>query len=327
MRTFFILTVVVFLVYFTSTPVSGQEAFYPSEQRVFSTGAFADLNAAYIGRWDQMHVGIERAKDWAGFEGNPESGVVYFDNHIASTNSSFGLGFKFDRIAAFKRNAISLSYAYSIKFLDNGYRPLRLILGFQPSLDFFRADYEEFFSDLYPAAVPPEGLDQTTFGINTGFLLTNGAYDEFVENLWYAGLSTRITGISLSENSGVSDLRYQEYVLLSGLRQNLNNEDTYLDATGFATFSLAGIDLGALINFEKYNPNHANNMGGWLGVGLKTNMQSSAGLKQLIFQAGIINRLFEGKSQTIRIGLSMETDLGPYSFLGNRYGILIAYSS
>lgn len=327
MRTFFILTVVVFLVYFTTTPVSSQEAFYPSEQRVFSSGAFADLNAAFIGRWDQMHFGFERSRDWAGFEGHPESGLFYFDNHISGSNSSFGLGFKFDKIAAFKRNALNLSYAYSIKFLDNGYRPLRLILGFQPSLDFFRAKYEDVFSDLYPTAVPPEGLDQSTFGLNTGFLLTNGGYDEYVENLWYAGISTRITGIPLSENSGINDLRYQEYVFLTGIRQNLNNEDTYLDATGLATFSLAGIDLGALLNFEKYNPNHEDNMGGWLGVGLKTNMQSASGLKQLVLQAGIISRLFEGKSQLIRIGFSMETDLGPYSLLGNRYGILIAFSN
>ena len=327
MRTFFILTVVVFLVYFTTTPVSSQEAFYPSEQRVFSTGAFADLNAAYIGRWDQMHVGLERARDWAGFEGHPESGLLYFDNHIAGSNSSFGLGIKFDKIAAFKRNEVNLSYAYSIKFLDNGYRPLRLILGFQPSFDFFRAKYEDVFSDLYPAAVPPEGLDQTTFGINTGFILTNGGYSDFVENLWYAGLSTRISGLSLSENSALSDLKYQEYILLSGLRQNLNNDDTYLDATGFATFSLAGIDLGGLLNIEKYNPSHETNIGGWLGVGLKANMQSAAGLKQMVFQAGIISRLFQGKSQVIRIGFSLETDIGPYSFLGNRYGVLVAYSN
>ncbi|MCB0686557.1 MAG: type IX secretion system membrane protein PorP/SprF [Saprospiraceae bacterium] len=327
MRTFFILTVVVFLVTFACIPASGQESFYPSEQRVFSGGAFADLNAAYIGRWDQMHVGFERARDWSGFEGNPESGLFYFDNHLANSNSSLGFGFKFDKIAAFKRNEVNLSYAYSIKFLDNGYRPLRLIIGFQPSLDFFRAKYDDIFSDLYPNAVPPEGLDQTTFGLNTGFILTNGGYDEYVENLWYAGLSTRITGISLAENNGVSDLKYQEYVLLSGLRQNLNNEDLYLDATGFATFSLAGIDLGTLLNVEKYNPNHENNMGGWLGVGLKANMQSAAGLKQLVFQAGVISRLFEGKSQLIRIGFSLETDVGPYSLIGNRYGILIAFSN
>ncbi len=327
MRIFFILAVVTFLASFTFTPVAGQEAFYPSEQRVFSSGAFADLNAAYIGRWDQMHVGLERARDWSGFAGNPESGLLYFDSHMGSSNSSVGFGFKFDRIAAFKRSEINASYAYSIKFPDNGYRPLRLILGFQPSLDFFRAKYDETFGDLYPAAVPPEGLDQATFGLNTGVILTNGSYTDYIENVWYAGLSTRITGISLSETSDINSLRYQEFIVLSGLRQNLNNHDTYLDATGFATFGLAGIDLACLLNIEKYNPAHESNMGGWAGVGLKANMQSAAGLKQLVFQLGLISRLFQGKEQLIRIGISMETDLGPYSFLGNRYGILVAYQN
>ncbi|MBK8505954.1 MAG: type IX secretion system membrane protein PorP/SprF [Saprospiraceae bacterium] len=327
MRTFFIQTVVIFLAIVTYTPMIGQEAFYPSEQRVFSSGAFVDLNAAYIGRWDQMHIGLERSRDWAGFAGNPESGLLYFDNHIGASNSSIGLGFKFDKIAAFKRNEINFSYAYSIKFLDNGYRPLRLILGFQPAINIFRAKYENAFGDLYPSAVPPESLDQANFGINTGFILTNGSYTDYIENLWYAGLSTRISGIPLSKNTDLTNLRHQEYILLTGLRQNLNNEDTYLDATGFATFGLAGIDLGGLLNIEKYNPNHENNMGGWVGVGLKANMQSAAGLKQMVFQLGLISRLFEGKSQLIRIGLSLETDVGPYSFLGNRYGILVAYSN
>lgn len=327
MKISFIQTVAAFLACFTIPLVNGQESFYPSEQRIFSSGAFADLNAAFIGRWDKMHVVLERARDWAGFAGNPESGLLYLDSHMGNTNSSAGLGLKFDRIAAFKRTEINMSYAYSIKFADNGFRPLRLILGFQPSLDFFRAKYDEVFADLYPTSVPPEGLDQTTFGLNAGFILTNGGYSDYIENVWYAGLSSRITGIPLSPNKGSTNLKYQEYILLSGLRQNLNNHDTYLDATGFAVFGLAGIDLAALINFEKYNPEHQDNIGGWAGIGLKANMQSAAGLKQLVFQLGLISRLFQGKDQVLRIGLSMETDLGPYAFTGNRFGILVAYQN
>jgi len=304
-----------------------QESYYPSEQRVFSSGAFSDLNAAYIGRWDGMRVGLERAKDWAGFEGNPESGLVYADSRIGSSSSSVGLGFKFDRIAAFSRNEVNLSYAYSIKMLGNGgMKPLRLILGIQPSIDFFKADYEEVFSDLYPAAVPPEGLDQASFGFNAGFLITNGGFEDREESTWYAGFSTRLTGVSLGEQEQITDLGYQEFVALTGLRQNLNNEDVYLDATGYATLNSAGLDLAGLLNFEKYNPNNEDAMGGWIGVGLKSN-SSFAGAKQMVVQLGLISRLFEGKDALLRIGLSLETDIGPYALVGNRYGLLVAFQN
>ncbi|NND32952.1 MAG: type IX secretion system membrane protein PorP/SprF, partial [Saprospiraceae bacterium] len=298
MKKFFIQAAVVgFLTWAIPHSAFCQEAFYPSEQRVFSSGAFSDLNAAYIGRWDQMHIGLERAKDWAGFEGNPESGLFYIDNYFDGTNSSVGLGFKFDRIAAFSRNQINLSYAYSVKILDNGYKPLRLILGVQPSIDFFRAKYADVFTDLYPNAAPPEGLDQATFGLNAGFIITNGAYTDYEQNVWYAGLSTRHTGIPLQQKNDIANLKYADYIFLSGLRQNLNNQDLYLDATGYATINLAGIDLAGLINFEKYNPNHENAMGGWIGVGLKSNTQVFQGAKQMVFQLGLISRLFQGQDK------------------------------
>jgi hypothetical protein len=328
MKTFFIQAVVGFLALSTTLCVRSQEAFYPSEQRVFSSGAFSDLNSAYIGRWDQMHIGLERAKDWAGFEGNPESGIFYVDNYFSAANSSIGLGVKFDKIAAFSRNQINLSYAYGIKFLDNGvYKPLRLIFGIQPSIDFFKADFAEVLSDLYPNAVPPDGLNQATFGINAGFIITNGGLEDFEENVWYAGLSTRYTGLPLQEQNDVTNLKYRDYVFLSGLRQNLNNQDLYLDATGYATFNLAGIDLAGMLNFEKYNPSNENAMGGWIGAGVKSNTQVLKGAKQLIFQLGLISRLFQGQDKLLRIGLSLETDLGPYSLVGNRFGLLVAYQN
>ena len=327
MRTYFIQAVVGFLTLAISVVAKGQEAFYPSEQRVFSSGAFSDLNAAYIGRWDRMNIGIERAKDWAGFEGNPESGIFYVDNYFEGTNSSAGLGVKFDKIAAFSRNQISLSYAYSVKFLDNGYKPLRLILGIQPSIDFFKAKYADVFTDLYPTATPPDELDQATFGINAGFIVTNGGYADYEQNVWYAGISSRLTGVPLQQKSDIADLKYTDYVFLSGLRQNLNNEDLYLDATGFATFNLAGIDIAGLINLEKYNPSHENAMGGWIGLGLKSNTQVFQGAKQMVFQLGLISRLFQGQDKLLRIGLSLETDIGPYALIGNRFGLLVAYQN
>ncbi len=311
-----------------STNLVGQNAFYPSDQKVGIHGAFADLNAAWMGRHDGLTVGVEWSKDWSGFEGNPRTGVGFFDARVQESNSFVGATIKFDRIAAFRRSQIGLGYAYSGTLSDNnGFKPIRLVIGFQPHLDFFKADYTGVFDELYPTAVPPDGIDQTTFGFNVGLLLTNGGYDHDVENTWYVGGSRRSTGISLSGglDETTSDLSYQEWVAMAGIRQNINYEDIYFEGNASAIHSAAGIDLSLLLCLEKNNLREGGNGGGWFGIGVKSNVQTFEGAKQLNAQVGLIKRLFEGEDRFVRIGFFAESDLGPFSLLGNRFGIMMVF--
>lgn len=307
--------------------VVAQKPFFPSDQRIFTNGALADLNAAYIALKEQLEVGFTGSQDWAGFTGNPQTGLVYGKGRLADGNSFIGGGFKSDKIAAFKRTQINATYSYSAVLSENnGFKPIRLILGMQPHIDIFRAKYVEAFEDIYPTAVPPDGLDQSTFGFNAGFLLTNAGFGDTEENTWYAGASSRMSGLRLGESAeGVTDIKHSELVVMAGLRQNVNHEDLYLEATSFITNSEAGVDLTLLLNLEKYKADSGNKGGAWFGAGFKTNAQSFVGAKQFIFQAGLIRHLFEGENKLLRIGIFAETDLGPFALVGNRYGLTLAY--
>ena len=304
-----------------------QKPFFPSDQRIFTTSALADLNAAYIGLNDLLELGFTGSQDWSGFEGKPQTGMLYGKSRLGESNSFIGGGFKSDKIAAFRRTQINAMYGYSATLSDNnGFKPIRLILGIQPHIDIFRAKYVEAFEDIYPTAVPPDGLDQSTFGFNAGFLFTNAGFEDREENTWYVGASTRMSGLPLGDQpQGVADIKHQEIVGMLGLRQNINYEDLYLEATSFVTSSEAGIDLTLLINFEKYNPESSTNGGTWFGAGFKTNAQSFIGAKQFVLQAGLIKPLFEGEQKMLRLGVFMESDLGPFALTGNRYGLLVAY--
>ena len=312
---------------FWISSVCGQKPFFPSDQRIFTNGALADINAAYIALKDQLEVGFTGSQDWAGFTGNPQTGIVYGNARLANGNSFIGGALKSDKIAAFRRTQINASYSYSAVLSDNnGFKPIRLLLGMQPHIDIFRAKYIEAFEDIYPTAVPPEGLNQSTFGFNAGFLLTNAGFEDAKENTWYAGASTRMSGLRLGETiEGPTDIKHSELLVMAGIRQNINYEDLYLEATSFVTSSEAGVDLTLLLNLEKFDVENGQKGGTWFGAGLKTNAQSFVGAKQLIFQAGLIRHLFEGESKLIRIGIFAETDLGPFALLGNRYGLTVAY--
>jgi len=312
----------------TSIQLAGQNGFYPSDQKVFVNGAFSDLNAAWMGRWDGLSVGVEWSQDWSGFEGNPRTGMGFFDTRIGEGNSFVGATLKFDRIAAFNRSQIGFGYAYSGTLSENnGFKPIRLVLGFQPHLDFFKADYTDVLDALYPAAVPPDGINQTTFGFNVGVLLTNGGYDDQHENTWYLGASRRNTGISLSGglDETETDLSYQEWLLMAGIRQNINYEDLYFESNAHAIQSPAGVDLSLLLSLEKNDLSEGGNGGGWFALGVKSNAQTFEGAKQFVLQLGLIKRLFEGQDNFMRIGFFAETDLGPFSLLGNRFGLMMTY--
>ncbi len=303
-----------------------QKPFFPSDQRVFTNGALSDLNGAYLALKDLVEVGFTGSQDWSGFEGNPQTALLFANGRLSQGNSFIGGGFKSDKIAAFRRTQINASYAYNAVLSDNnGFKPIRLLIGMQPHIDVFRAKFVEAFEEIYPTAVPPEGLDQTTFGFNAGFILTNAGFEDQKENTWFVGASSRLSGLSLSGQAmGVTDIQHAEIVALAGIRQNLNYEDLYLEATSFVTSSEAGVDLALLLNVEKYD-SESDRGGTWFGLGFKTNTQSFVGAKQFIVQAGLIRHLFEGESKLIRIGAFMESDLGPFALLGNRYGLTLVY--
>ena len=303
-----------------------QKPYFPSDQRIFTLGSLSDLNAAYIALKDATEIGFTGSQDWSGFEGNPQTGLLFGNAQLGEGNSFAGGGFKTDKIAAFRRTQINAAYSYSAVLSDNnGFKPIRLLIGMQPHIDIFRAKFVETFEDIYPTAVPPEGLDQTTFGFNAGFILTNAGFEDQEENTWFAGASSRMSGLKLSDQTeGVTDIRHNEIVVLAGIRQNLNYEDLYLEGTTFVISSEAGVDLSILLNVEKYNE-ESDRGGAWFGAGFKSNLQSFIGAKQFILQAGLIRHLFEGEKKLIRIGAFMETDIGPFALLGNRYGLTLTY--
>ncbi len=319
--------VAIFITLFQLLITYAQKPFFASDQRVFTTGILSELNAAYMGLTDHTYIGVEGSYDWSGFEGNPQTGVLFGSSQIGQSNSFGGAGLKLDKIAAFKRTQFNLAYAYNATLSDNyGYKPIRLLIGMQPHIDFFRSNYDGVFEELYPMAVPPEGLDQTTFGFNAGFFLTNRGFDNEEENTWHAGLSTRMSGLRLTnQQDGVTDIRHRELIFVGGLRQNVNYEDLYFLTTGFVTHSEAGLDLAVLINLEKHNPERVNAKGGWAGIGFKTNTQSLIGAKQLLVQGGLIRYLIEGEKKLLRMGAFVETDLGPYTLLGSRFGLIAIY--
>jgi type IX secretion system PorP/SprF family membrane protein len=95
------------------------------------------INPAYTGSRDMLSFTALYRKQWAGIEGAPTTFTFTADTPIRNQKMALGINLVNDKIGIAKNTVLNLSYAYRIRFVNEGI----LSFGLQAGADQYSADY------------------------------------------------------------------------------------------------------------------------------------------------------------------------------------------
>lgn len=148
------------------------------------------VNPAYAGSRERTAITAIYRNQWTGLEGAPRTAVI--SGHAPLSNDKLGIGISLinDRISVFNTTALTGSYAYRLKFKNNG----KLSFGINTTLNYFHADWNSLrLSDTNDNVFT--GSRVNAFSANFG----TGVY--YYTEKFYAGASVpHILNMSLTEH-------------------------------------------------------------------------------------------------------------------------------
>ena len=159
------------------------------------------INPAYSGFTPDLNASLTYRKQWAGFDGSPETINASIHSSVAENKMGLGLMIVQDKIGVSKNTEAQVTYAYKLDFGDN-----KLSFGLQAGLIGYANDY----SDLNPQDpgapefVSNQVYTKPTFG--AGMILSNEKY--------LVGLSVpRMLKNKVDFGTGDTQLYQQHYYL------------------------------------------------------------------------------------------------------------------
>jgi type IX secretion system PorP/SprF family membrane protein len=151
------------------------------------------INPAFAGTQDAICANLLGRQQWAGFAGQPNTGLLNINGPIESIRSGIGISVYYDEIGPFSSAAVRLSYAYHLKLSGQTKLSLGAAVGIKNST--LRPDWVAYDYD-------PTGL---LTGIGTGIgdnsiasmdqtriseSVLDASFGAYIYNpKWYAGIS------------------------------------------------------------------------------------------------------------------------------------------
>jgi type IX secretion system PorP/SprF family membrane protein len=213
----------------------------------------SSVNAAAIGRGDNMSFMMVDRFQWVGFEGAPKSMSITADIPAKFFNSGVGFTYVNDRIGPEQSNNFYLDYAYHIQLV----RGLRLGMGLKGGFKVYSAAFEgmglddevdsEFSSDIYGEIMPNFGL---------GLFLYSDTY--------YFGLSSpKLVNHKYEGSDDISGGEERHYFAIAGYVLSITDDIVFKPSVALKMVTGSPLSLDITANFLFKNTL-------WAGLGYRS---------------------------------------------------------
>jgi type IX secretion system PorP/SprF family membrane protein len=203
----------------------------------------SSVNAAAIGRGDNISfMNVDRFQ-WVGFEGAPKTYSVTADIPVKFFNSGFGFTYINDNIGPETTNNFYIDYAYHIQVA----RGIRLGMGLKAGFKVYSADFSDIGQD---------GVDDEEFASNiNGDFMPNFGLGIFLygQNYYFGLSSPKLVNHKYQNTSNISGGEERHYFIIGGYVLPINDNAVFKPsaAVKFVKGAPASYDISA--NFYLYN--------------------------------------------------------------------------
>jgi type IX secretion system PorP/SprF family membrane protein len=128
------------------------------------------INPAYAGFSKDLNLALNYRRQWAGFEGNPQT--TNFSGHMAMRNNQMGVGLILlqDKVGSSNSTEIEATYGYHLPVSDDA----RVSFGLQAGFINFKSDYSELIIDPNDPKFTATSVWQPNIG--AGVMLSSTKY-------------------------------------------------------------------------------------------------------------------------------------------------------
>lgn len=197
----------------------------------------SSVNAAAIGRGDNISLMMVDRFQWVGFEGAPKTVALTADVPIKFFNSGVGLTYVNDRIDIEQTNNLYLDYAYHINLTPK----IKMGMGLKAGFKVYSANYSDmqleedndsqFEKNIYGDFMPNFGL---------GLFV-------YADNFYFGASSPKLVNHKYEGTEKVSGGEERHYFLIGGYVQPINEDLVFKPtiAAKFVNGSRGSLDITA----------------------------------------------------------------------------------
>lgn len=298
------------LLFFLAIPFALQAQQLPDASNFSATNFI--WNPAMTAPMEYWELSGTHRQQWMGFDDAPRTTSVGFQHPFFEQNMSVGAFIQHDRIHPIHSNAISFTYAYKLRFMQNH----QLSIGGLASISEYHVNGDNIeVTDINDGLIPSDETTQMKPNAGIGLYYQSYAGGDFDETYYFAG-------IAANQLFG-SNLLFESDGTPSNIRRTFH---------GNATFGMRiirdkiALEPSVWINYahqKLVNSNFRLNMEYyqtfWAGVSFATSGTAA-------FQAGVMLKNGFLKDGILRVGTQATYNLGTIGvYQGIGYEFYIAY--